>query len=654
MDESEANLSVFSSLTTIRENQVKCFEVLNNFIKKSKHVILASAFITQKTIDFARSLDNLKSIVFINNIRQPILKRAYRCHEDILTIKLIESIQRGEKNFVVFSTKKQLNIVNDIIRGMAFYKSKNILIYSSDMDDSQIETLQDIHKNWGEADLVMTSPSITVGNSYKPNIADFDNIFCFAAPTCCVCDTFQSIKRVRETKSNNLFFSLPDKVNLDRNKRFSGYKLDILQNYDLINKQKTIKMKTLIQELINNYKNNLQVYENNYNKLYMLQNTLCNDRKKTPKSLKDIVLFNYKEQTISDCYYEQMFIKFLEINNYQYTHNDTDISGEETSKYEDLNKQSISAKISYHHIPIIINQDIEIELTHKQTHKKATKLEKLQLEKHYMLQKINSDISENYKAALFELFISPSQKHVFHNIFEENSNDLDRSLLRTHHIDESTKENLNIKPIQLSYILKINQELGITNTSIIKNEIPREKIESLSKYFQKEHGNINIAFGFSKSKSDKFNFANNLILLKKMYKSWSNSEFKSSVLDNDKKVIKCDFIPNICFYNDGAYENPFKVIDIMQTNLTKIPSISETLSEQSNIERQLQEIKDRKIKRELDRENERIEDEKQTLLLIERERFLDEQQTIFYNMNKKCISCKNIKCNCVKIDSFFK
>ena len=128
MDESEANLSVFSSLTTIRENQVKCFEVLNNFIKKSKHVILASAFITQKTIDFARSLDNLKSIVFINNIRQPILKRAYQCHEDILTIKLIESIQRGEKIFVVFSTKKQLNIVNDIIRGMAFYKSKNIQI----------------------------------------------------------------------------------------------------------------------------------------------------------------------------------------------------------------------------------------------------------------------------------------------------------------------------------------------------------------------------------------------------------------------------------------------------------------------------------------------------------------------------------------------
>ena len=64
---------------------------------------------------------------------------------------------------------------------------------------------------------------------------------------------------------------------------------------------------------------------------------------------------------------------------YLHIHNDNDISSEESSKYEDLNKQSISAKISYHDIPRIINQDMEIELTHKQTHKKATKLEKLQL-----------------------------------------------------------------------------------------------------------------------------------------------------------------------------------------------------------------------------------------------------------------------------------
>ena len=52
------------------------------------------------------------------------------------------------------------------------------------MDDVVIDTLKNIHKNWGEADLVLTSPSITVGNSYKPEEADFDNVFVFASPTC--------------------------------------------------------------------------------------------------------------------------------------------------------------------------------------------------------------------------------------------------------------------------------------------------------------------------------------------------------------------------------------------------------------------------------------------------------------------------------------
>ena len=652
MDESEANLSVFSSLATIRENQLKCFEVLYDFIQKSKHVILASAFITKKTIDFAKSLNY--STVFINNTLKPILKKSYRFHEDILTMKLIESIQMGEKNFAVFSTKKQLTIVNDMIRGLEIYKNKNILIYSSDSDDSQIETLKNIHESWGNADLVMTTPSITVGNSYKPPIIDFDNIFCFAAPTCCVCDTFQSIKRVRETRSNTLYFSLPDKMYLDRNKRFAPYKLEILKNYDLINKQKTTKMKTVIQELINNYKNNIQVYEANYNKLYMLQSTLCNDRVKTPNALKDIVMFNFKEQTLSDCYYEQMFVKFLEINNYQYCPNNSiEMTSEEMSNYENLYKQSISSKIQYHHIPIIINEDVEIELIRKQTHKLATKLEKLQLEKHYMLHKINSDVNEDFKAVLFDLFISPTKKHVFYNAYEENLNDLDRSLIRGHHIDSSTKENMSSNPIKLSYIMKLNLHLGITNTCTLADNIPREKIESLTDYFSKEHGNINIVFGFTKSKSDKWNFSNNLILLKKMYKSWSNSEFKS-ISDIHKKVISCDFVPNICFYHNDTYQNPFKVIDITKTNSTLIPSISETLAEQSNIEKQLQEIKTRKIQRELDREKERIEDEKQTLFLLEREKFLDEQQTRFHNLTKKCIECKRVKCICIKIDTFFK
>ena len=114
-----------------------------------------------------------------------------------------------------------MNGIIYIMKGLKFFETKNILIYSSDADDSQINTLKNIEKSWGDADLVMTTPSITVGNSYKPKVADFDNIFCFGAPTCCVCGTFQGMKRVRETKNNVLYYALPDKTSLSINIMFA-------------------------------------------------------------------------------------------------------------------------------------------------------------------------------------------------------------------------------------------------------------------------------------------------------------------------------------------------------------------------------------------------------------------------------------------------
>ena len=109
----------------------------------------------------------------------------------------------------------------------------------------------------------------------------------------------------------------------------------------------------------------------------MLQSTLYNDRKHTPDSLKDLILYNFLEQTLSDSYYENMFIRFLQINNYEYINSDTDISEQESSKYDDLYKHSITIKIQYNDIPIIINENVQNELVQKQTHKLATKIQKL-------------------------------------------------------------------------------------------------------------------------------------------------------------------------------------------------------------------------------------------------------------------------------------
>ena len=92
---------------------------MNNFIQNSKRTILAGAFITQKSIDFINLL-NCTSVCIYNTVR-PTIKKAYRYHQDILTLKLVESIKRGEKNYCVFCSKNTLNGVVDIIRGLGFF-----------------------------------------------------------------------------------------------------------------------------------------------------------------------------------------------------------------------------------------------------------------------------------------------------------------------------------------------------------------------------------------------------------------------------------------------------------------------------------------------------------------------------------------------------
>ena len=146
IDECEANLSVFSSIT-MQKNEIACFEILSDFIKNSKHTIFASAFITQKTIDYVNSFNIQSACIFNKTI--PNEKKAYQFNEEILTIKLVESIQRNEKNYVVFSSKNTLNNVSSILRGLGLFETKKILIYSSEMDDVVFNTLKNIHKSWG-------------------------------------------------------------------------------------------------------------------------------------------------------------------------------------------------------------------------------------------------------------------------------------------------------------------------------------------------------------------------------------------------------------------------------------------------------------------------------------------------------------------------
>ena len=126
IDECEANLSVFSSIT-MRKNQINCLEILSNFIKKSKHTIFASAFTTQKTIDYINSF-NVNSVCIFNKTI-PNEKKTFQFKEEILTIKLLENMHSN------------LLKINYILKLNKFLGIENTCLSSSYIPRDKIESL---------------------------------------------------------------------------------------------------------------------------------------------------------------------------------------------------------------------------------------------------------------------------------------------------------------------------------------------------------------------------------------------------------------------------------------------------------------------------------------------------------------------------------
>jgi hypothetical protein len=155
----------------------------------------------------------------IRNTSLPPKRVAIEIHEDLFNSKLYESLKKGEKPYVVHcSLTKQKEFLAEL-KGGARENEKieeicnDMLIYNSEVDDSQFDTLNDIESSWGKAPLVMTTPSITVGNSYSPKNPDFNSVWVAGSPTCIVAQTFQGHMRVRTVTENTMYFSLPTESN---------------------------------------------------------------------------------------------------------------------------------------------------------------------------------------------------------------------------------------------------------------------------------------------------------------------------------------------------------------------------------------------------------------------------------------------------------
>ncbi|MBC7439317.1 MAG: hypothetical protein H7250_04970 [Flavobacterium sp.] len=498
-DECEDNLGVFAS-STMKKRQVETYNVFCDLIKNCKKLIMASAFITDKTLNFARSLE--LPICLIRNTSLPPKRIANEVNVDLFNIKLYESIKKGDKNYAVWcSLTAMKKFINELEGGSRENEEllkvkENMLVYSSEVDDSQFDTLNEIETEWGNSSLVMTTPSITVGNSYSPK--DFTSVWVNGSPTCIVAQTFQGHMRVRNLIENTMNFCLPMESMLRFHKNTTEIKFTILAQYDFHTDEKRQLMVDLTKKLLKN-KN-----ETNNQSLEIIERSLTTEYQITPEPLRQLLMFNLLEQALSKKYYKEMFFQFLKMCNYDVKGISQKNCKVDESKATALFNNKVLNPIKYDEIEEIEQNEAE-QIKTLAEKKKATSIQKLQLRRYYFDQKIDLSLPLNVIKNYFSLDEFSYNKGKMNNAYFEakkTKQDIENGLCDK--IKNNNAEfGLHLIYAKLQYIREINEKLGILSSSINDVIILRNKIEEIDEYLVTERKLLHTLFNLTDKTVDK-------------------------------------------------------------------------------------------------------------------------------------------------------
>ena len=201
VDEITSCLSQFASYT-MGNNILFNYKIFNCLIKKSKKVVFLDGDIDARFFNMISKVIQ-KEIVYIQwnlFIRDTIKSINYHCKYN-LAEELINDLKLNKKIYVCFSIKSDLDIVKDMI--IKELPNKVIYFYNRDNsnDEEIIKQLSNVNKSWLNADIVMTTSTITNGISFDNEYFDLKYLFgnCLGPH---VRDLTQMLDRVRHTKEN--------------------------------------------------------------------------------------------------------------------------------------------------------------------------------------------------------------------------------------------------------------------------------------------------------------------------------------------------------------------------------------------------------------------------------------------------------------------
>jgi hypothetical protein len=508
LDESESILKQFSS-STMDNKYLSTYVALDEIIKYSKKVILADAYITRRSVEFAEEYGN---ITLIRSKVKPQKRRAIEIPQETFTDHLIHNLKNDNKIYACYSEKKDLlSFQNDLWeKGI---EKKDTIFYHADINNQ--ETLEDANEHWSKYSLVATSPSITVGCSFS--IADyFDYCYINGKASWTARDSLQCIMRVRHLKENIIYFCrMTDKQkNIKKGQAHKSFMyFDDYNAFQKHKKQMLMKIETDNETLKNR-----------------LHTMMCEC---TPRGLQKILYFNLFEDVMSKKHYNELLIEFFKRSNY-------DIEPLDAMENKNPCEKALSTG-DYNLIEDISGNEVA-ELEKLIKNRSISFNQKLQYDKYLFRKFINDESHERIGDLFFGVFRESHLNTIFFNVYHEKNNAWDKVLLKDFEKSDSVLECNKLIGMQLKYIHEINKRLGLRHSLDTETIVLRDKVEKIKDWILTERENIIMAFNLNDyvkkiNEEDKYKITQQLI--KKIYYKWSLSNFK--VLSKDRDKIATSF-----------------------------------------------------------------------------------------------------------------
>ena len=351
IDEVESILRQFNSTKTFKGNAPKSFDLLVSLLKHPKtKMISLDGDLDDRTHEFTSHLGkpiNIHNIARFNtktinvmNVKDDFENKIFQDLD--LNLKLViptMSATKGKDMYDKLQTK---------------YLDKVILYYSGITSDEEKLDISNILDKWSNADVVIYSPTIEAGVSFDR--VHFDRLYGIMCKSCTVLAFFQMMARVRKFNNNDFYIFSELKYNPRAR----------LWTYDEVDQQTSYKQDQLLE--------NEYIYDDDSNIIINRKNCL----------FRKIFIYNTMEQlnnnstTIMKLFYEIGTRKGFTINLdfKEKPKNEKTIN----VKYVEISKASDIEDIKYN------------QLLMKQQQNKATKTDKLEIEKHVIKNMLGLDI----------------------------------------------------------------------------------------------------------------------------------------------------------------------------------------------------------------------------------------------------------------------